>query len=115
MEYPDEQIKELKGYCSELSTFTEGGIAYLEMKDLRLPAGCTPATCDALLCPATGQSNYPSRLWLACKVTSAYDRNWNGNLYAGGRNWVAFSWTIQPAATLAQMLLSHMTGFTRKA
>ena len=78
MSYPDEQIAELKGYCSTLSELSEGGISYLEMKDLRLPPGCTPAVCDALLCPATGELITPptrlhgfSRL---LRLSAAYPR-----------------------------------------
>jgi hypothetical protein len=114
MEYPKEQIEELKSYCSKLSALNEGGVIYFHLEALRLPAGCNPVACDALLCPATGDSNYPSRLYLAVKVSSAYDRNWNGNVRIGEKNWVAFSWKIHPGLTLVQMLNAHLTGFTRQ-
>lgn len=113
MEYSKEQTDELKRYCSKLSLLTEGGVTYFHLGDLRLPKGCDPEVCDALLCPATGDSNYPSRLYLAVQVNSPYDRNWNGNVRIGEKNWMAFSWKIQSGLTLAQMLNAHLSGFTR--
>jgi hypothetical protein len=113
MEYAKEQTDELKLYCSKLSLISEGGVTYFCMEGLRLPAGCEPNCCDALLCPDTGDGNYPSRLYLAVLVNSPYPRNWNGNVRIGERNWHAFSWKITAGLTLAQMLNAHMSGFTR--
>jgi hypothetical protein len=114
MSYPDEQVQELKSYCSGLRQLIEGGVTYFLLEALRLPVGCTPASCDALLCP-TARDGYPSRLFLAEKVTSAYTRNWNvSNARIGERNWVAFSWKVALTdPTLAQVLVEHLKGFTR--
>ncbi len=115
MEYPKEQIDELRPYCSKISVLTEGSIVFLYLEGLRLPDGCQPSVCDALLCPVP-RDGYPSRLYLSAQVTSRYTRNWNvSNARIGERNWFAFSWTVKlPSPTLVQILLSHLTGFTKE-
>lgn len=116
MEYPKEQIDELRGYCSSISALAEGNVTFLLLKDLRLPDGCEPASCDALLRPVNGDDGYPSRLYLSHQVKSAYTRNWNViNARICEKNWFAFSWKLTiPSPTLAQMLVGHMTGFTKE-
>lgn len=115
MEFPKDQIEELKRYCDRLSALTEAGITYLLLEGLRLPMGCSPEKCDALLCPVA-RDNYPSRLFFSVQVNSSYTRNWNvSNARIGERNWFAFSWNTGPAAvTLAQMLVSHLGGFAKE-
>jgi hypothetical protein len=76
MSYLQDQIDELKGYCDKLSELPEGGISFLYLQGLRLPAGCEPAVCDGLLCPVA-KDGYPSRLYLSVRVNSRYTRNWN--------------------------------------
>ena len=83
---------------------------------MRLPSGCSPAICDALLCPVP-RDDYPSRLYLSEKVGSPYDRNWNvSNARIGERNWFAFSWKAQlpNTATLSQILVVHLNGFAKE-
>jgi len=86
---------------------------YLE--SLRLPTGCSPASCDALLCPVP-KDGYPSRLYFSTQVNSPYTRNWNvSNARIGEKNWFAFSWKvdlIQP--TLTDLLLAHLNGFAKE-
>ena len=115
MEYPKEQTDELKSYCSKLSAFTEGGVTFLYLEGLRLPAGCDPQVCDGLLCPVP-RDGYPSRLYLLVQVKSPYTRNWNvSNARIGEKNWFAFSWKVELASpTLVQILVTHLTGFTRE-
>jgi hypothetical protein len=62
MEYLKEQTDELKRYCGKVSALPEGGITFFYLEGLRLPAGCDPAVCDALLCPVA-RDGYPSRLY----------------------------------------------------
>ena len=114
-EYPREQLDELKRYCRKLSAFEEGGITFLFMEGLRLPAGCDPQECDALLCPAP-RDNYPSRLYLSVQVASQYTRNWNtSNARIGEKNWFAFSWKVELSSpTLVEILMAHLAGFTRE-
>ena len=54
MEYAKEQIEELKGYCSTVGALTEGNDTFLHLEKLRLPEGCEPRECDALLRPLGG-------------------------------------------------------------
>lgn len=112
--YPTEQLEELKGYCSKLCGFSEGGVEFLYLEGLRLPTGCKPETCDALLCP-TLREGYPSRLYFSTQVASPYARNWNvSNARIGEKNWFAFSWKVElENPTLIQMLVAHLTGFTK--
>jgi len=115
MDYPKEQIEELKSYCAKVSALREGGVTFLYLQELRLPAGCAPAVCDALLCPVA-QDGYPSRLFFLVQINSPYTRNWNvSNARIAEKNWFAFSWTVNLASpTLAEMLVAHLTGFTKE-
>lgn len=112
--YPQEQIEALKNYCSKLSAFVENGVTFLHLEGLRLPRGCTPESCDALLCPSE-RDGYPSRLYLSVQVSSGCTRNWNvSNARIGEKNWYAFSWRVAlTAPTLTQILIEHLKGFTR--
>ena len=115
MDYPDEQITALKRYCQRLSSFEELGTTFFKLDGLRLPAGCDPAVCDALLCPVE-HAGYPSRLYFSGPVTSPYTKNWNAtNERIGENNWFAFSWKVDlPNARLDQLLLAHLNGFAKE-
>ena len=115
MSYPQEQIDELKRYCTKVSALSEGGIAVLYLEELRLPAGCKPEICDALLCPSAKDS-YPSRLYFSAQITGPYTRNWNvTGARIGEKNWWAFSWKVELSApTLAQLLVAHLNGFAKE-
>jgi hypothetical protein len=114
VEYPKEQIAALKQYCYSVKAFSEGGLTYLLLETLRLPNGCNPSICDALLCPQA-RDGYPSRLFLAEQVTSSYARNWNStDVRIGERNWFAFSWKVEiNNPTLVDLLLAHLNGFAK--
>jgi hypothetical protein len=114
MPYPKEQTDELKGYCKKVSLLPEAGVEFLYLEELRLPAGCNPAVCDALLCPVA-KDGYPSRLYFAVQVSSQFARNWNGTVRIGEKNWSAFSWKVDLASpTLAQLLVAHLNGFAKE-
>lgn len=115
MEYPREETEELKHYCAKLSLLLEAGVSFLYMEGLRLPTGCDPSVCDALLCPVP-KDGYPSRLYLSAEVRSPYTRNWNvRNLRIGEKNWFAFSWKVELTnPTLAQLLVAHLIGFAKE-
>jgi len=114
--YPEEQVEELKRYCAKVSALAEGNRTFLFLEQLRLPPGCEPAVCDALLRPFAGDDGYPSQLYFAAQVKSPYARNWNvSNARICERNWFAFSWKITlKLASLAQILVAHLTGFTKE-
>ena len=113
---PKEQTDDLKRYCRSLGYFEEGALVYYLLEGLRLPEGCQPAECDALLCPVE-RDGYPSRLFFSEKVTCVYTRNWNvSDARIGERNWHAFSWkiTLPGTATLVELLLAHLGGFAKE-
>lgn len=115
MSYPQEQIDEVKRYCTKLSALKEGCTLFFYLEELRLPAGCTPASCDALLCP-TEKDGYPSRLYFSAQITSPYTRNWNvSGARIGEKNWWAFSWRVDLVSpTLPQILIAHLNGFAKQ-
>jgi hypothetical protein len=115
VDFPQEQIDELKPYCDKLRAFTECGVTFLLLEGLRLPAGCMPSVCDALLCPMP-KDGYPSRLYFSELIKGLYTRNWNKtDARIGERNWVAFSWMVNLAEpTIAQLLVAHLTGFCKE-
>jgi hypothetical protein len=115
MDHPQDQLAELKRYCTGLKAVNEGGTTFFLLENLRLPAGCDPAVCDALLCPVA-REGYPSRLYLSVLVKSPYTRNWNKtDARIAERNWVAFSWKVDlPSPTLAQLLIAHLNGFAKE-
>lgn len=109
-----EQIAELKRYCATVKLLVEGGVSLFLLETLRLPQGCSPSACDALLCPVP-RDGYPSRLYVSALVKCPGERNWNvTNARIGERNWFAFSWRVEPLTpTLAGFLTAHLIGFTR--
>jgi len=115
MAYPQEQVDELKRYCSKVSALTEGNATYLHLEKLQLPEGCEPRECDALLRPFLGGDGYPSQLYFSVQIKSAYGRNWNvANVRICEKNWFAFSWKVSVASpTLAKALLNHLVGLTQ--
>jgi hypothetical protein len=115
MSYSKEQTDELKRYCEAVSILPEGGIDLLHLTRLRLPAGCTPSICDALLCPGT-KDGYPSRLHFSVQVSGPYTRNWNlTGARIGEKNWWAFSWRVDGSPpTLAALLVAHLNGFAKE-
>ena len=102
----------LKGYCDRIALLTEGTVQAYLLEGLRLPAGCSPSSCDALLWPEP-RDGYPSRLFLSAQISTPYARNWNvSNARIAERNWFAFSWKVdQPVTTLVETLVAHLNGF----
>lgn len=115
MGYPPEQIEDLKRYCVKLSALSEGSVTFFHMEGLRLPAGCEPAVCDALLCPVE-KDGYPSRLYFSARIVSGYTQNWNcSDARIGEKNWFAFSWKVDLVSpTLSQLLIGHLNAFAKE-
>ncbi len=110
MEFPPDQIEELKILADGVASAEEGGFAYLLLPSLQLPPGCSPEKVDALLCPVP-RDGYPSRLFFAQQITSREQRNWNvtGVRILEG-NWYAFSWIVPAGLRLAQLVGAHLKG-----
>lgn len=111
MEFPEEQVEELKEICPEAEQFAEGGISYFFLPKLSLPEGCSPTQVDALLCP-TGNHGYTSRLFLSQRISSREARNWSTKARIRERNWEAISWKIpETNLRLAQILALQLRAF----
>jgi hypothetical protein len=110
MDFPQEQIAELKGLAPEVGSCEEGGTTFFLIRPLVLPDGCTPAAVDALLCPST-RDGYNSRLYFSERIVSKAPLNWNGNIRIAERNWFAFSWRTPAGLRLAQMVAEHIRAF----
>jgi hypothetical protein len=108
MSLPKDQIAEVKQLCPNVRIYEEAGCSYLFLPGLNLPDGCSPASVDALLCPSA-RDGYPSRLFVAERVKSPTERNWNANgVRIAERNWQACSWKTNPNLRLIQMIAAHL-------
>ncbi len=110
MDFPNEQIEELKKIYPGVQVAEEGGNTFFLLPKLELPNGCNPSKLDALFCP-TRYNGYPSRLYFEQKFSGAPARNWNGNSRILDRSWYAISWTINQDQRLVQMIRSHLDAF----
>lgn len=90
---PEDQVQELRIIHPDLATAEEAGCAYILLRGLRLPEGCAPVQCDALLCP-DGHLGYEARLLFDQKVSTKRALNWHINPTILGRSWHAFSWRL---------------------
>lgn len=106
MNFPIEQINELKRIVPFLCYAEEGGYPYFLLKDVELPACCNPGKVDVLLCPKP-KDGYESRLFFP-QVISGPSRNWNGQVRVLERNWHAFSWAVPGNLRLAEIFLIHL-------
>ena len=109
MDFPDDQIAELKALCPGVACGEEGGSTYFVLPSLLLPDGCEPSQIDALLCP-TPRDGYSSRLFFAAKLRTRKPLNWNAvRVRILERNWDAYSWRIKrDDLRLAQMISCHL-------
>ena len=110
MEFPPDQLEELKTLFDGVSSAEEGGFAYFLLPSLQLPPGCSSEKVDALLCPMQ-RDGYPSRLFFQAQIRSREQRNWNATgVRILERNWYAFSWTVPTGLRLAQLVGAHLKG-----
>jgi hypothetical protein len=101
---PEDQVEELRQIHPDLEATEEAGSTYILLKGLKLPDGCSPAQCDALLCP-DGHLGYEARLLFAQQVSTKRPLNWHFSTTLLGRNWQAFSWRLgSNSLRLAQVL-----------
>jgi len=111
MNFPQDQIEELKRAFGKVQYGEEGGYVFLLIPSLHLPEGCKPEIVDALLCPME-RDGYPSRLFFSEEVVPLKPRNWNAkNVRILESNWWAFSWRLNhPKLRLIQMVGAHLKG-----
>jgi hypothetical protein len=113
MNFPEEEINELKSMFPGVCHAQEGPYDYFLIPGLKLPPNCAPDTVDVLLCP-NQREGYNSRLYFAEVVQSGKSMNWNAQgVWIMNRAWYAFSWQLQPAERrLSQMVAAHLRGLT---
>lgn len=112
MDFPKDQIDELRQFCPDLSVASEGGREYILLQNLKLPEGCKPKFVDALLYPFP-EGSYFSKLYFAEKVLKEGSApNWHVQVRVLERNWVAFSWLSHPSLRLIQMIDIHFDAFS---
>jgi hypothetical protein len=110
MDFPQDQIDELKRLFGEVLSCNESGFIYFFIPALSLPEGCSHEKVDVLLCPMP-RDGYNSRLFFAEKIQSKKPQNWNVNgIRIIERNWYAFSWRTPENLRLATMVAMHLKG-----
>lgn len=108
MDFPADQVAELKRLWPGAQRAEEGGITFILLPGLAMPEGCSPASTDVLFCP-TPRDGYPSRLYFADVIQSPKVLNWAGQSHILGRTWQAFSWRVdEPGLRLAQLVMTHL-------
>lgn len=103
----DEEIAELKLLSPEVGRVEEAGCTYFLLPLVHLPDGCVPSSTDVLLCP-TSRDGYASRLFLAERIESKTQCNWQATVRIAERSWHVFSWKVAPNLRLAQMVAAHL-------
>lgn len=103
-------VDELCALCPGARAYTEGGIDYVFLPSLRLPAGCNPDVVDCLLCMGA-RDGYENRLFFGTVVNAPTGRNWNTqNVRILERNWFAYSWRVPNGLRPIELLIGHLKG-----
>jgi hypothetical protein len=115
MAFAADEVAELLDLFGRVQQAEDGGFTYFLLPDVSLPAGCTPAALDALLCPMA-RDGYSSRLFLSQQIVHrGPGTNWNAvNVRILERNWFAVSWQVRPTLRLAQLVRGHLDAFREK-
>lgn len=109
MNFPEDQILELKSIAPELSIAQDGGYTYIRIDNLQLPDYCIPNIVNVLLCPSQ-KDGYESSLFYSAQITGCPSRNWNRiNVRILEENWFAISWRVNSGLRLSEMLLIHLS------
>jgi len=102
------ELRELEHLCGGAKEYTEFGLTYVLLPQLRLPNGCTPAVLDTLLCLGPRDS-YPTRLYFAQHVICKNGLNWNAhNVAILQRSWFAYSWNNVANGRPIEVLAQHL-------
>lgn len=104
----EDELAELRLFCGVVTEFREGDKRYFLLERVTLPAGCSPAATEALLCPHE-RDGYQTRLFLTQPVNGR-GANWTVHRILD-RNWHTWSWKgISQEQRLAQILRGHLRG-----
>lgn len=110
MNFPTDQIEELKRIYPNVKLAEEMGCTYFFLPDLDMPSGCQPGKVDALFCP-TLRDGYNTSLFLSQKITGCPTRNWNREVKILDRTWYAISWNFSADRRLVQSIRTHIDAF----
>jgi hypothetical protein len=103
-----ENLQELRSLCPDAKQATEGGIDFVLLPGLNLPAGSSPPSTDCLLCLGP-RDGYDNRLFFSQVVSSREGRSWNGqNIRILERNWFAYSWRVPGGLRPIETLIAHL-------
>lgn len=104
----DAELAELEELCKSAKRMAELDKPYVFLEELKLPAGCTPAKVDALLC-LTARDGYTTRLYLAERVMCRVRPNWaDGTVPILQRAWHVYSWNNVPVGRPMEVLALHL-------
>lgn len=96
-------MTELRSLCPDAKQAQEGGLRYVLLPSLKLPA---PAEIDCLLC-VDPRDGYAGRLFFSQVIATREPRNWHmQNVRILERNWFAFSWQIPANLRPMEILLT---------
>lgn len=105
----EEALAELRAICLDAKEMTEGGLTYILLPNLKLPAGCNPPQVDGLLC-LQARDGYPTRLFLSQPVAGKVS-NWATHRILD-RTWHTWSWNnVSSGLRPAQILAEHLRAF----
>lgn len=100
------QLQELQAIDPGAQPHLEAGQEFIYFPALPLPAGNTPSTIEALLCPNL-HSGYQTRLFLAQQIPGR-GNNWTAHVI-GARTWFTWSWQgVSAEQRLVQILKGHL-------
>ena len=102
-----DQLAELRSVYPEAAPMDEGGIAYVHLPRLLLPAQCSPRQVEGLLRPGPGPDGYTTRLYLSSPFPTR-GQNWTVHQILA-KTWHTFSFNNVPAdLRLIEILANHL-------
>lgn len=111
---PEDQLTEVASLYPGAATAGEGGVTFVLLPNVSLPAGLTPTHADLLLCPVE-RDGYPCRLYFSAAIEGGPPQNWHvQGARIIERSWWAFSWKVPVGLRLAQMVEAHLQALRRR-
>lgn len=103
----DEQLAELHVVCPGAEVLQEGGVTYIYLPVLKVPAGCAPQVVEGLLRPGQGPDGYTSRLFFSAQFPGK-GQNWTDHRILD-KTWYTFSYNGVPSELrLIEILANHL-------
>lgn len=105
-----ESLDELQVTSPGAHVMQEGGVTYIYLPVLKLPAGVNPPEVEGLLRPGPGPDGYTTRLYLSAAFPTK-GQNWSVQ-HILDRPWHTFSWNNVPADLRPiEILANHLRVF----